>query len=86
MSDPDFLDFKRDLPKARKEQPEAWIGKFRERFGDIAMPYTMLIASLTASQFMGLRLASFARDWLPAAQRLNLEQPRRNGLPEEAYR
>jgi hypothetical protein len=51
MSDADFVDFKRDLKKARKEQHEAWIEKFNERFGDIAMPYKMLIASLTASQF-----------------------------------
>jgi len=51
MSDVDFSDFRRDLRKAAKEQPEAWIEKFNERFGDIAMPYKMLIASMVAWQF-----------------------------------
>lgn len=51
MTDADFKDFKRDLPKAAKITDEKWIETFDTRFGDIAMPYKLLISELTAAQF-----------------------------------
>lgn len=77
LTEADFKDFVRDLRKAKKEQPEAWIEKFNERFGDIAMPYKMLIASLAADQFrcpwgcafIRLTELGFPPRKLPATQR-----------------
>lgn len=51
LTDEEFKEFVRDLRKAKKEQPEAWIEKFNIRFGDIVMPYKMLWASIAADQF-----------------------------------
>lgn len=51
LTEADFKDFVRDLRKARKEQPEAWIERFNLRFGDIVMPYKMFWASITAEKF-----------------------------------
>ena len=51
LTEDDFKDFVRDIRKAKKQQPEEWIEKFNLRFGDIVMPYKMLIASFAASQF-----------------------------------
>ncbi len=51
MTDKDFADFRRDLPKVAKETSPEWAEEFTKRFGDIVMPAKMLIASLLADQF-----------------------------------
>lgn len=47
----DFSDFKRDIKSAAKKMPDEWVKKFNERFGSIAMPAKMMIASLLASEY-----------------------------------
>lgn len=51
MTYTDFDDFARDIAKASRKQSEAWVKKFNDRFGAIAMPAKMMIATLLASQF-----------------------------------
>ncbi len=51
MSDQDFKDLKRDLPKAKREMPVEWIDEFNKRFGTIVMPEKLLFSSLTEKRY-----------------------------------
>lgn len=51
LTDDTFIEFQQYLKKAARKQSEKWTEAFIGRFGDIAMPEKMLIASLVADQF-----------------------------------
>ena len=52
MSDKDFVQFKKDLPKLKRENlPREQINELLKKWGDIAIPRKMVLASLIAFQF-----------------------------------
>lgn len=51
FTDADFVDFQRDIRKANRKQSQKWCEKFNERFGIVAMPIKMVIASMMADKF-----------------------------------
>jgi hypothetical protein len=51
MKPADFPRFKKDLVRASRNNPKAWIDKFNAEWGAIAMPVKLMFSTLVAAQF-----------------------------------
>lgn len=51
LSENDFVDFTKDITKAGTRQSIAWVERFNERFGVIAIPAKLMLATLIAEKY-----------------------------------